>query len=56
MRRAVEEVQVGAEFEVPRLFGLVADGLVDMIVVLCGVFHVVVAAHGVLLVGVKVGL
>ena len=47
---------MGAHLVVPRLLGLVGDGFLNMIVVLCGVFHVVVAAHGVLLMCVELGL
>ena len=53
---AAEEIQVGAELEVPRLLGLVGDGFGNIIVVLCGVFYVVVSAHSILLVVVEFSL
>ena len=56
VQTAVEEVQMGAEFEVPRLLWLIGDDLFDIVVVLWGMLHVVVATHGVLLMRIEVGL
>ena len=56
MDATLQEIQVGTYLEVPRFLGLVADSVLYIIVVLCCMFYIVVAAHGILLVGVEVGL
>ena len=56
MHLASEEGKVGTYLVVPRLLRFVGNGMIDIIIVLRGVCNVVVAAHGIFLVGVEVGL
>ena len=51
-----KEVQVGANLVVPRLLGFVGDGLLDRVIIGRGMLHVIVATHGILLMGVELGL
>ena len=56
MGAAAEEIQVGAELEIPRFLRLIGNGLLYIVIVLCGMFYVVVSAHSILLVVVEFGL
>ena len=47
---------MGSYFVVPRLLGLIGDGFLNIIVVLCGMFYIIIATHGILLMSVEFGL
>ena len=56
MQGSIEEIEVSTQLVVPGLLRLVGDSLFNIIVVLCGMLHVVVATHSILLMGIEVGL
>lgn len=51
-----EEVQVSAQLVVPRSLWFIGDGVVDVVVIIVGMRYVIVATHGLLTIGVQLGL